>query len=65
MAVIYILDTSELIVNDELIDKVEKKRQEKIRRIDNNLIKKEKLGAGLLLKELFDEYGIIDYPYDN
>ena len=37
MAVIYILDTSELIVNDELIDKVEKKRQEKIRRIDNNL----------------------------
>lgn len=58
MAIVYLLNTYSLNVTDELINLVEEKRQQKIKKSSNEMHKKELLGAGLLLRDTLLNKGV-------
>lgn len=64
MAVIYLLDTSNIIIKDEYLNFLEEKRKNRILKCSNDLHKKELLGAGLLLNKLLKLNNITEYALE-
>jgi 4'-phosphopantetheinyl transferase len=60
MAVVYILNANNLSTDLSLYDNIDKNRLEKIRKSSNNLLKKEQLGANLLLNDILENYFFMD-----
>jgi 4'-phosphopantetheinyl transferase len=60
MAVVYILNANNLSTDLSLYDNIDKLRLEKIRKSSNNLLKKEQLGANLLLNDILENYFFMD-----
>ena len=60
MSIIYLLNTHNLELNDELINELDKKRKQKVLKTNELRKKQELVGAYLLLKESL----YLDYQYD-
>lgn len=60
MAVVYILNANNLSTDLSLYDNIDKLRLKKIKKSSNILLKKEQLGANLLLNDILENYFFMD-----